>query len=171
MSQVRPKNEMLCSQIEIVSCQNAKMQVDIHDSLLKANTNHGSKASEDNFFESVPNPYDVAGKKHYSGAIPFMRDYKSGYTPIALQNKEKEVEAQEGYEEEKKEKEERKDNGRGHFIRQKQSTLSLPRSCGVSYVKTSESSQSAPFDPLPPLIFQCSSGCRQTEEERKKHSS
>ena len=46
-----------------------------------------------------------------------------------------------------------------HYIRKKQSTLSLPRSCGVSYIKLTESTQTAPFEPLPPLIFQCSSRC------------
>lgn len=58
-----------------------------------------------------------------------------------------------------------------HFIRKKQSTLSLPRSCGVSYIKPSESTQGEPYDPLPPLIFQCSSNCKDVkakyEEEVK----
>lgn len=52
---------------------------------------------------------------------------------------------------------------RSHFIKKKQSTLSLSRTCGVSYIKPSESTQGLPFEPLPPIIFQCSTSCNYTE--------
>jgi hypothetical protein len=56
-----------------------------------------------------------------------------------------------------------------HFIRKKQQTLSLSRSCGVSYIKPSESFQGPPFEPLPPLIFQCSSKCFGTKDLKDKY--
>jgi len=54
-----------------------------------------------------------------------------------------------------------------HFIKKKQSTLSLARTCGVSYIKPSESTQNHPYEALPPLIFQCSTSCSYTSELRQ----
>ena len=56
-----------------------------------------------------------------------------------------------------------------HFIKKKQSTLSLARTCGVSYIRPSQSVQQAPFESLPPLIFQCSTSCNYTNELRAKY--
>lgn len=58
--------------------------------------------------------------------INFNINYRSGYAPIELQeNNETDTSKV----------------GSKHFIKKKQSTLSLPRTCGVSYVKASESEQ------------------------------
>jgi precorrin-3B methylase len=68
---------------------------------MKANTNH-SKSEQT--LEGIINPFNSKLKKQFSETIEFIRDYKSGYTPIELQNrskKEDEKEAEEG----KKEKE------------------------------------------------------------------
>lgn len=45
--------------------------------------------------------------------------------------------------------------------------VNLKRTCGVSYVKPTESEQkniSHIWKPLPPLIYQCSSGCQRMEQ-------
>lgn len=76
-----------------------------------------------------------------------------------MQNRSKREESEGGYEENKR--------GKAHFIKKKQSTLSLPRTCGVSYIRPSESVQGPPYDPLPPLIFQCSTSCSYTPELRQ----
>lgn len=86
--------------------------------------------------------------------IAFVKDYKSGYAPIDMQLKNSD-EADETY----------IGSTKPHFIRKKQSTLSLPRSCGVSYIKESESHQGKPYEPLPPLIFQCSSNCKDVKSK------
>ncbi len=45
------------------------------------------------------NPFNSELKKYYSDTIPFIRDYKSGYAPIELQNRsKKEDEGEGGYE-------------------------------------------------------------------------
>jgi hypothetical protein len=53
--------------------------VPIHEALLKANTNH-SKVEQS--MDGIVNPFDSNLKKYYSDRITFVRDYKSGYTPI-----------------------------------------------------------------------------------------
>jgi hypothetical protein len=58
--------------------------------------------------------------------INFITNYRSGYAPIELQ--------------EINETDATNTTGR-HFIKKKQSTLNLPRTCGVSYVKPTESEQ------------------------------
>lgn len=80
----------------------------------------------------------------YLESIPFIKEYKSGYAPIDLQNKNNE---EVGYDPEQYNKPQ---STRSHFIRKKQSTLTLPRSCGVSYIRESESQQREHYDPLPP---------------------
>lgn len=99
-------------------------------------------------------------KNEYSESIEFLRDYKSGYTPIDMQKRNNE-EVYEGGKDESPLKGIGKDKTRSHFIRKQQSTLTLPRTCGVSYIKSSESilTQKQPFSPLPPLIFQGSTSC------------
>jgi|JI6StandDraft_1071083.scaffolds.fasta_scaffold105646_2 hypothetical protein len=55
--------------------------------------------------------------------VNFNTNYRSGYAPIELQeNNEPDASSK---------------VGSRHFIKKKQSTLSLPRTCGVSYVKPS----------------------------------
>jgi hypothetical protein len=73
-------------------------------------------------------------KNDYSESIEFIRDYKSGYTPIEMQKRNNEELIQNEKEDEKGLG---KDKTRSHFIRKQQSTLTLPRTCGVSYIKPS----------------------------------
>lgn len=102
-------------------------------------------------FESIPNPIDFLSRKANFDSIPFQNDYKSGYTPIEIQQtQEKEFSSL--------------SKKNTHFIRKKQScaSINLKRTCGVSYVKPSESLQldvNEIFPRLPPLVFQCSSEC------------
>jgi hypothetical protein len=125
----------------------------IHEGLLLANS-HSELAKDEHFLKSVANPFDFERRSHFLNSLKFEKVYKSGYAPIEMQEKNKD------------ELEDPNINKvcKTHFIRKKQSTLSLPRSCGVSYIKASESTQGAPFEPLPPLIFQCSSMCSDSKE-------
>ena len=72
-------NAQLSHKIEIVSTDNEKILIPIHQGLLKANTNHSK--NEQNL-EGIVNPFNSSLKKHFSEEIDFARDYKSGYTPI-----------------------------------------------------------------------------------------
>ena len=47
---------MLKNHIDIISNENQKLSVVIHDALLKANTSHKMEDSDD-FQENIPNPY------------------------------------------------------------------------------------------------------------------
>lgn len=73
------KNPQLSSKIEIVSTNNEKIQISIHEGLLKANTNH---SKQEQSLDGIVNPFNSSLKDHYSMVIPFIRDYRSGYTPI-----------------------------------------------------------------------------------------
>ena len=70
--------------IEIVSTDNHKLQVPIHESLLKANTSH---SKQEKSLDGVVNPFDRELRDTYSQQISFTKDYKSGYTPIEMQKR------------------------------------------------------------------------------------
>lgn len=59
-------------EIEIVSCENTKMKVKIHDGLLKANTSH-SKAEQALQGEIISNPFNQELKAKYCELIPFIK--------------------------------------------------------------------------------------------------
>lgn len=79
-------NAQLSHKIEIVSTDNEKILIPIHHGFLKANTNH---AKQEKTLEGIVNPFNSKLKRHFSDTIQFARDYKSGYTPIELQNQSK----------------------------------------------------------------------------------
>lgn len=141
-------------QIAIVSNENEKIDVIIHDGVLNSNISHPKVNKDEHYLQGVVNPFDYNLKNHYLQTTTFQRDYKSGYAPIDMQLQNSDF------------PEETFIGSKTHYIRKKQLTLSLPRSCGVSYVKPSESHQQSPFDPLPPLIFQCSSNCSDSKETK-----
>ncbi len=74
-------------------------------------------------------------KNEYSESIEFIKEYKSGYGPIEMQKSNNNCNSNEDGVVEGKEI--GKDKARNHFIRKQQSTLTLPRTCGVSYIKPS----------------------------------
>ena len=79
---------------------------------------------------SCPNPIDFAARKLNFLAQHFENDFRSGYSPIDLQ--------------EKQEKDFHNVGNKGtHFIKKKQScaNINLKRTVGVSYVKETESQQ------------------------------
>ena len=145
---------MMKNQIAIISNDNKKINVIIHDGVLNSNLSHTKVNKDEHFLKGIPNPFDSERKNYFLENINFQRDYKSGYAPIDMQMKNADEPQQTFI------------GSKMHFIRKKQSTLSLPRSCGVSYIKPTESHQVSPFDPLPPLIFQCSSNCSDTKETK-----
>jgi hypothetical protein len=109
------------------------------------------------FTENIPNPIDTCGRDENFRSYNFTTEYKSGYAPIETQklieSKEKEF------------------TYRNHFIKKKQScaNINLKRTCGVSYVKHTESKQSNVnhiFETLPPLVYQCSTGKKRLDEYR-----
>lgn len=128
-------------EIEIVDNLNKKIKIKV--SGLSGKTSLRS-------FEKIPNPIDFESRKQWFSSQTFANDFKSGYAPIEIQKTQEKDFAQ------SKEK--------AHFIRKKQScaSINLKRTCGVSYIKPSESQQlnvSEVFSRLPPLVYQCSSEC------------
>ncbi len=110
------------------------------------------------FTDNIPNPIDTCGRDENFRSYNFTTEYKSGYAPIETQklieSKEKEF------------------TYRNHFIKKKQScaNINLKRTCGVSYVKHTESKQSNVshiFETLPPLVYQCSTGTKRLDEFRE----
>ena len=83
------KNPLLSHQIDIVSTDNEKISISIHEGLLKSNMNH---SKQEQTLEGIVNPFNAKLKKQFSDKIQFVRDYKSGYTPIELQNRSKKQE-------------------------------------------------------------------------------
>lgn len=49
---------MLENEIDIISNQNKKISVPIHDGLLKANTNHEKLEKDEHFLSKVVNPFN-----------------------------------------------------------------------------------------------------------------
>lgn len=110
------------------------------------------------FADNIPNPIDACARDENFRSYNFTTEYKSGYAPIETQklieSKEKEF------------------TYRNHFIKKKQScaNINLKRTCGVSYVKHTESKQmnvNHIFETLPPLVFQCSTGTKRLDEYRE----
>ena len=79
-------------------------------------------------------------------SMGYRTDFRRGYLPIEMQE-----------EHEKLEKVHQEKESKAHFIRKKQTAVNIKRSCGVTYVKPTESKQKGvthEFPPLPPLAFQ-----------------
>lgn len=146
--QERTSNEE-AEDLEIVDNRNQKIKIKV--SGLTGKTSLRS-------FETVPNPIDTAARQENFDSQRFTMDFRSGYAPIEIQQ----TQERDFKDNEKKEKTQ-------HFIKKKQSCaqINLKRTCGVSYVKPTESQQlnvSNVFEPLPPLVFQCSSECDEVED-------
>lgn len=80
------RNPQLSNKIEIVSTDNSKLLISIHEGLLRANTNH---SKQEQSLEGIANPFNARLKTHFSNTIPFIREYRSGYAPIELQSRSK----------------------------------------------------------------------------------
>ena len=94
----------------------------------------------------VKNPMTNEFRKQDPAAMGYRTDFRKGYLPIEMQE-----------EHEKLEKIHIEKESKSHFIRKKQSAVNIKRSCGVTYVKPTESKQKGvthEFPPLPPLAFQ-----------------
>ena len=147
--QERTSNDDEAEDLEIVDNRNQKIKIKV--SGLTGKTSLRS-------FETVPNPIDTAARQENFDSQRFNLDFRSGYAPIEIQQ----TQERDFKDNEKKEKTQ-------HFIKKKQSCaqINLKRTCGVSYVKPTESQQlnvSNVFEPLPPLVFQCSSECDEVED-------
>lgn len=73
------------NQITIVSNKNEKIQVLIHEGLLLSNTSHIKVEKDEHFLKDVVNPFDYERRNFYLKSGKFEKDYKSGYTPIQMQ--------------------------------------------------------------------------------------
>ena len=141
------ENKDEAEELEIVDNNNKKIKIKV--SRLSGKTTLKS-------FENVPNLIDFKARQQEFESLKFLNDFKSGYAPIEIQhNQERDFTTT---------AKEKKDSKQQHFIRKKQScaAINLKRTCGVSYVKPSESQQkdvSHVFEKLAPLVFQCSSEC------------
>ena len=147
--QERTSNDDEAEDLEIVDNRNQKIKIKV--SGLTGKTSLRS-------FETVPNPIDTAARQENFDSQRFNLDFRSGYAPIEIQQ----TQERDFKDNEKKEKTQ-------HFIKKKQSCaqINLKRTCGVSYVKPTESQQlnvSNVFEQLPPLVFQCSSECDEVED-------
>lgn len=94
----------------------------------------------------VKNPMTNEFRKRDPASMGYRTDFRKGYLPIEMQE-----------EHEKLEKIHIEKESKAHFIRKKQSAVNIKRSCGVTYVKPTESKQKGvthEFPPLPPLAFQ-----------------
>ncbi|KRX03609.1 WD40-repeat-containing domain [Pseudocohnilembus persalinus] len=149
--------------LEIVANNNQKItiEVNINPFASAASSGMGRKTQDKTKdpLENIINRFDKETRDLYFGMIPFTKDYKQGYEPINIQQQQ----------EQDLRKNTTIDQEKNHFIRKKQSTASvnLKRTCGVSYVKPTESEQlniSHIYDTLPPLVYQCSSGCERLEQ-------
>ena len=76
------KNSMLTKQIDIISNQNTKISVPVHEGLIKANTGKEKLVKNVGWSENVPNPYSLDKFNCHAKKINFLRDYKTGYAPI-----------------------------------------------------------------------------------------
>ncbi|CAK78674.1 unnamed protein product (macronuclear) [Paramecium tetraurelia] len=139
--------------LEVVTNTNQKILIDVPSrpaayTLEKLNLK--GKPTLEQLFQSIPNCMDYKERDKHFKQGGYKLNYQSGYAPVEIQNRHKDPEDY---------------TKKQHFIRQKQSqaNLNLKRTCGVSYVKKSESEQkdvSHIFKKLPPLVYQCSSGCQ-----------
>lgn len=94
----------------------------------------------------IVNPMTDEFRSKDPALMGYRTDFRKGYLPIEMQE-----------EHEKMEKVQAERDSKAHFIRKKQSAVNIKRSCGVTYVKPTESKQLGvrhEFSPLPPLAFQ-----------------
>ena len=94
----------------------------------------------------IPNPMTEEFRNKDPCKMGYRTDFKKGYLPIEMQE-----------EHEKLEQIHIQHESKSHFIRKKQSAVNIKRSCGVTYIKPTESKQKGvihEFEPLPPLAFQ-----------------
>ncbi|CAD8044026.1 unnamed protein product [Paramecium primaurelia] len=139
--------------LEVVTNTNQKILIDVPSrpaayTLEKLNLK--GKPTLEQLFQAIPNCMDYKERDKDFKLGGYKLNYQSGYAPVEIQNRHKDPEDY---------------TKKQHFIRQKQSqaNLNLKRTCGVSYVKKSESEQKDVnhiFKKLPPLVYQCSSGCQ-----------
>jgi hypothetical protein len=107
----------------------------------------------------VPNPMTNEFRRRDPVSMGYRTDFRRGYLPIEMQE-----------EHEKQEKVQQEKESKAHFIRKKQSAVNIKRSCGVTYVKPTESKQRGvthEFPPLPPLAFQVGTVDRLIPSEEK----
>ena len=139
------KNEKNNSfKLEIINNNNKKIKIEV---------NRPQKLA----FLKASNPFDDEARSFYFSNLKFKEDHKSGYLPITFQTKQ--VKELEEFEKEKKKE-------KKHMIRRKQSACNIKRTCGVSYIKPSESQQKEVneiYEKLTPLIFQCSTECEKLQ--------
>lgn len=143
------KNDEENEEIEIVDNYNKKIKVKV--------TNLAGKTTLRSF-ESIPNQINFPLREENFKSLSFTNDFRSGYAPIEIQKTQEKDFSQAALNKEK-----------SHFIKKKQSCaqINLKRTCGVSYVKKTESQQlnvSHIFEPLPPLVYQCSSECEEIND-------
>lgn len=77
-------NDKVVTSIEIVTNENKKINVNIHKALIQAN--NPTKVGDKHIFEGVSNPFNITLRDELTKKINFIKDYKSGYAPIELQN-------------------------------------------------------------------------------------
>lgn len=107
----------------------------------------------------IKNPMTEEFRDRNPASMGYRTDFRKGYLPIEMQE-----------EHEILEKLHVEHESKGHFIRKKQSAVNIKRSCGVTYVKPTESKQKGvrhEFTPLPPLAFQVGTVNRIIPEEEK----
>ncbi|KAL4496210.1 hypothetical protein ABPG72_012947 [Tetrahymena utriculariae] len=146
--------------ILLVNNNNQNVEVKVQRTPLDKSASLANKKSNGQIldpFAKISNKFDDFSRNKYFSQINFIKDYKSGYAPIEIQNQqEKELNEME------KNEQQNEETHKQHFIRRKQTNnINLKRSCGVSYVKMPESKQenvSDIYQKLPQLVFQCSNG-------------
>jgi hypothetical protein len=108
---------------------------------------------------NVSNPMTDEFRDKDPGKMGFRTDFRRGYLPIEMQE-----------EHEKIEKFNAERESKAHFIRKKQSAVNIKRSCGVTYIKPTESKQKGvahEFELLPPLAFQIATVDRTIPKEER----
>ncbi|EAR89307.2 hypothetical protein TTHERM_00371220 (macronuclear) [Tetrahymena thermophila SB210] len=146
--------------IFLVNNNNQNVEVKVQRTPLDKSVSLANKKTNGQVIDplaKVSNKFDDCSRNKYFSQINFIKDYKSGYAPIEIQNQqEKELNEME------KNEQQNEETHKQHFIRRKQTNnINLKRSCGVSYVKMPESKQenvSDIYERLPQLVFQCSNG-------------
>ncbi len=109
----------------------------------KQNKKKDKEEKKSNRLDLVRNRFDVEQRDLLHKTYNYLEDLRGGYLPIDIQQKQEKLMSREGDK---------------HFIRRKQSqaNINLKRTCGVSYVKPTESEQKNVdhiFRKLTPLVF------------------
>ena len=124
--------------------------------------NDSSKTKPESKIIDMPafiNPMTNEFRNRDPVSMGYRTDFRRGYLPIEMQE-----------EHEKLEKVHLEKESKAHFIRKKQTAVNIKRSCGVTYVKPTESKQKGvthEFPPLPPLAFQVGTIDRLIPSEEK----